>query len=84
MVPLRRLLAAKLPLADKDMLAARTSRHPSGGRPHFSTFAGRPRALLAPTHQVRAGAHSMRALDAIRREGPCTCGHQNAKIARTR
>ena len=36
MVPLRRLLAAKLPLADKDMLAARTSRHPSGGRPHFS------------------------------------------------
>ena len=26
MVPLRRLLAAKLPLADKDMLAARTSR----------------------------------------------------------
>ena len=36
MVPLRRPLAAMLPLADKDVLAARTSRHLPGGRPHFS------------------------------------------------
>ena len=31
-----RTSVAALPLADKDMLASRTSRHLSGGRPHFS------------------------------------------------
>ena len=64
---------------DGAFFSPRTSRAPPGGRPHFSAAAGRPPALLGSRHQVRAAAHSMRALGASGREGPRT---RRAKTAR--